>query len=153
MKGALVRVASQPDLVPILRRLPAYARLSYRLVRDPRVGRLEKAILWGGVGYLLSPIDLIPGVIPVIGQLDDLTVALWALRSALRRISPDVADEHLRAVGVRLDQIEADSRRTAAVTAILTGAALATARNGVGWVGATALRGAGSLWRLMRRRQ
>jgi uncharacterized membrane protein YkvA (DUF1232 family) len=145
-------VASRPDLIPVLRRLPAYARLSYRLVRDPRVGRWEKAILWGGVGYLVLPIDLIPGIIPVLGQLDDLSVALWALRSALRRIPPRVADEHLRAVGVTAGQIEADSRRTAAVTAILTGAALATARRGLGWAGNAALWGAVALWQLLRRR-
>ncbi|MDR5684198.1 MAG: YkvA family protein [Armatimonadota bacterium] len=152
MKGTLVRVASRPDLIPVLRRLPAYARLAYRLVRDARVGRWEKALLWGGVGYLVSPVDLIPGVVPVIGQLDDLTVALWALRRALRRIPAEVADEHLRAVGVTADQIDADSRRAAAATAILAGVALSVARRGLGWAGTAALQSAGSLWRLWRKR-
>jgi uncharacterized membrane protein YkvA (DUF1232 family) len=150
MRRALVRVASRPDLIPVLRRLPAYARLCYRLVRDPRVGRWEKAILWTGVGYMLAPIDLIPGIIPVIGQLDDLTVALWALRKVLRGIPADVADEHLRAAGVALEEIEADSRRAAAATTILAGVALGTARKSVGWAGNAALRGVGSLLQRLR---
>jgi uncharacterized membrane protein YkvA (DUF1232 family) len=40
-------------------------------------------MLVAGVAYLLSPIDLVPGIIPGLGQLDDLAFVLLALKSAL----------------------------------------------------------------------
>ena len=41
--------------------------------------------------YLLSPIDLVPGIIPLLGQLDDLFVMLGALRFTLNHIDPAIA--------------------------------------------------------------
>lgn len=99
-------------MLPIVRRLPAYTRLAWAMIRDGRVGKRQKAIVLGGVGYLVSPIDLIPGFIPVIGQLDDLTIALWALRTALRRLPSDLAAEHLEAQGLSWEILDADLART-----------------------------------------
>ena len=44
----------------------------YLAARDPRVPWYTKALALGVVGYALSPIDLIPDFIPIIGYLDDL---------------------------------------------------------------------------------
>ncbi|MGH8248233.1 MAG: YkvA family protein [Gammaproteobacteria bacterium] len=99
-------------MLPIIRRLPAYTRLAWAIIRDERVGKRQKAIVLGGLGYLVSPIDLIPGFIPIIGQLDDFTIALWALRSALRRLSTDLAAEHLEAQGLSWEILDADLART-----------------------------------------
>src|SRR3990172_5915565 len=57
------------ELMPVLRRLPAYSRLAWALVRDRRIKRRHRILLLGGIGYLLSPIDLIPGFIPLLGRL------------------------------------------------------------------------------------
>lgn len=54
--------------------LPRLAQLLYRLARDPEVPRQAKAVLGFTIAYLLSPIDLIPDFIPVLGHLDDLYV-------------------------------------------------------------------------------
>src|SRR5699024_10174289 len=59
-----------------IKRMPAYLRLSWRLARDPLLSRARRAAVVGAAGYLASPIDLVPGVIPVAGQLDDIAVAL-----------------------------------------------------------------------------
>lgn len=67
----------------LLGRLPRYARLAWRLGRDERLSRPRRAALLAGAAYLASPIDLVPGVIPVAGQLDDAAVVLLALRVAL----------------------------------------------------------------------
>src|SRR5690606_11747919 len=67
------------DLAPVwalIKRLPAYMRLSANLARDPRVPKTAKASLALGGIYVVSPVDLIPGIIPVAGQLDDLYVLL-----------------------------------------------------------------------------
>jgi uncharacterized membrane protein YkvA (DUF1232 family) len=55
-----------------------------RLVRDPRVPRRRKALLFGLAGYLMLPFDLVPDFIPVAGQLDDAVVVALVLRTLLR---------------------------------------------------------------------
>ncbi len=98
-------------LIPILRRLPAYGTLAWRVIRDPRVRRRHKAVLAAGAGYVLSPVDLVPGFIPVLGQMDDVAVMLLSLRTVLRLAPPDVAAQHLSATGLSWAQIDDDLGR------------------------------------------
>ena len=64
-----------------------------RLRRDPRVPRRAKlAIVVAGL-WVVSPIDLIPEFIPVIGPLDDVVVVALALRYAGRRVPREVLRE------------------------------------------------------------
>jgi uncharacterized membrane protein YkvA (DUF1232 family) len=60
------------------------------LAVDPRVAREDKLVAGAAAAYLVSPVDLVPGVIPVIGQLDDLVVALLAARRLLTGAGYDV---------------------------------------------------------------
>lgn len=64
--------------------VPDSVVLVTRLARDPRVPRRRKALLLGLVAYLASPIDLVPDVIPVAGQLDDAIVVALVLRRVVR---------------------------------------------------------------------
>lgn len=73
-----------PDCVILLRRLLA----------DRRVPRRYRALLVLLVGYLLSPIDLVPDFIPVAGQFDDAVVVGLALRFVLRGTEPRLLEEH-----------------------------------------------------------
>src|ERR1700741_4520339 len=67
--------------------LPDLVVLLLRLLRDPRVPLGAKAVALGGVGYVLSPIDLLPEVIfGPIGFLDDIVV----VAAALSRLVNDV---------------------------------------------------------------
>jgi uncharacterized membrane protein YkvA (DUF1232 family) len=131
----------------LLRRLPRYARLAWALGRDPAVGRARRAAVIAGAGYLLSPIDLVPGIIPVLGQLDDLIVILTALRLALDGLQADRRRAHLASVGLADDDLATDLRTTAAVGAwVVRRAARVGAR--VGLAGARLLgRGAVRLGR------
>ena len=70
----------------LLRALPDLVRLMARLAADPVLPRSAKVALAAAVVYLLSPIDLIPEFLPVIGPLDDVVVVALALRYAARRI-------------------------------------------------------------------
>lgn len=91
-----------------LRRLPKYLRFAAGLARDPDVPRRAKtALLLGGV-YTISPVDLVPGIIPVAGQLDDLLVLLFALRAAMRACSPELAAVHLERAGLTGSEFDAD---------------------------------------------
>ena len=66
------------------------------LLRDPRVSRGSKFWLWFAIVWLVSPIDLIPEFIPVIGPLDDAIVAALVLRHVLKRTDASVLSEHWR---------------------------------------------------------
>jgi uncharacterized membrane protein YkvA (DUF1232 family) len=66
--------------------LPTCASAIWRLRRDPRVPRRAKvALVFAGL-CVLSPIDLIPEFLPVIGPLDDIVVVALALRYAARQV-------------------------------------------------------------------
>ena len=74
---------SAKDLATVL---PACVTTCRRLRKDPRVPRRAKvAVAIAGI-WVLSPIDLIPEFLPVIGPLDDVLVVALALRYAARRI-------------------------------------------------------------------
>ena len=66
--------------------LPACATTARRLRKDPRVPRKARlAVGFAGL-WVLSPIDLIPEFLPVIGPLDDVVVVALALRYAARQV-------------------------------------------------------------------
>lgn len=73
--------------------LPACVTLVRRLRRDPRVPRRAKVVVILAGLWVLSPIDLIPEFLPVIGPLDDVVVVALALRYAARRIPPGILAE------------------------------------------------------------
>lgn len=70
--------------------LPNCVRLVRRLRKHPAVPRSAKiAIVFAGL-WVISPIDLIPEFLPVIGPLDDVVVVALALRYAARRVPREV---------------------------------------------------------------
>ena len=58
-------------ITALLRALPDVARMTSRLVTDPVLPRAAKIALAAAAVYLLSPIDLLPDVVPFLGYLDD----------------------------------------------------------------------------------
>ena len=101
----------------MLRRAPNYARLGWRLGKDPMLSKARRVAVVAAAGYLVSPIDLVPGFIPVLGQLDDLAFALAALRLALDGLHPDRRRMHLEAVGLQDAHLSDDIRTVAATMA------------------------------------
>lgn len=70
--------------------LPDCATTARRLRRDPRVPRRAKVAVAIAALWVLSPIDLIPEFLPVIGPVDDAVVVALALRYAARRVPVDI---------------------------------------------------------------
>ena len=70
-------------------------KLMRRLLLDERVPLWQKAIPVAAAVYLVSPLDLIPDVIPVVGQLDDLAVLLGSMRLFRSLVPPALIEEHL----------------------------------------------------------
>ena len=69
-------------------------RLVWALLRDPRVPGYLKLLPALFVVYLLVPFDLIPGFIPIIGQLDDLALLLILLPLFIRLAPDEVVEEY-----------------------------------------------------------
>ncbi len=68
----------------------------YLSCRDPRVPLRAKMLAWLIIGYFISPIDLIPDFIPVIGQLDDLIIVPTGIALVLKMIPREVIEENRR---------------------------------------------------------
>lgn len=87
----------------VISSLQRWARLLKRDVvalwlaaRDPAVPWYAKAVAGAVAAYALSPVDLIPDFIPVIGYLDDLIIVPLGILLAVRLIPPEIM-ERLRA--------------------------------------------------------
>lgn len=70
-------------------------QLSWRLIRDPLVPAWTKLIPLGALGYVLLPADLVPDILPLLGQMDDLAVILLGLRLFIR-VCPQAVVEGYR---------------------------------------------------------
>ena len=86
-----------PDTVSMrdaLRLLPDLLRLVKRLIADGTVAVGVQVRLVLLLLYLLSPIDLVPDFLPVIGYADDVVIVALALRSVIKRAGPDAVRRH-----------------------------------------------------------
>jgi uncharacterized membrane protein YkvA (DUF1232 family) len=71
----------------------------YLAARDPRVPWYAKAVAVTVAAYAISPIDLIPDFIPVLGQLDDLVIVPLGIVLAVRLVPPELMTEFRVAAG------------------------------------------------------
>lgn len=74
--------------------LPNLIKLLGRLVRDPRVPRRSKVVIGAALAYLVSPVDLIPEFVPVIGFADDVLLVSYAVNHLITVAGEDVVLEH-----------------------------------------------------------
>ena len=68
------------------RQLRSEAQVLMLAYADRRTPLKAKVLIWVTVGYLLSPIDLIPDFIPILGLLDDLIIVPVLITFSLRQI-------------------------------------------------------------------
>jgi len=96
------------------------ARLAVRLLREPRVPLLLKTIPVLTLLYVISPVDLVPDLLPVLGQLDDLGIVLLGLELFVRWCPSSIQSFHQDAIARRqryspipptADVIDAEWRR------------------------------------------
>ena len=66
----------------------------YRVAGDPRVPLLPKLVIIGVIGYAVSPIDLIPDFIPVLGYLDDLILLPLGIWLAIKLVPSSIWEEY-----------------------------------------------------------
>ena len=82
-------------------------RLTWALLRDPRVPLWAKAIPVLGIIYVLSPLDFIPDVMIGLGQLDDLAIIIGGMRLFASVVPADIVEQHRAEIaGKPLDIIQ-----------------------------------------------
>ncbi len=87
--------------------LPDFTVLLARLLRDARVPRGAKLVALLGVGYVLSPIDLLPALLlGPLGLVDDLVVVTAALSRLINHVHPDVVRSAWPGQGDALEAIQ-----------------------------------------------
>lgn len=62
----------------------------YYTLQSDKVSKTDKAIIIGALGYMISPLDIIPDAIPIAGLSDDLAVLVYVLRKVWGNVDPDV---------------------------------------------------------------
>lgn len=66
------------------------ALILYYTLQSDKVSKSDKAIIIGALGYMISPIDVIPDAIPIAGLTDDLAVLLYVLKRVWTGIDPEI---------------------------------------------------------------
>jgi|SRR3954454_20806848 len=82
--AALIAAGRREDARALAGFIPDCLILVSRLARDKRISRPRRLVLFGVLGYLALPIDLVPDFLPGIGQLDDAVILGLALRLLVR---------------------------------------------------------------------
>jgi uncharacterized membrane protein YkvA (DUF1232 family) len=82
--ASLIAAGRREDARALAGFIPDCVVMVSRLARDGRISRPRRALLFGVLGYLALPIDLVPDFLPGIGQLDDAVLLGLALRVVVR---------------------------------------------------------------------
>lgn len=93
--------------------IPNLVILCVRLLADARVPKTEKALVAGAIVYALIPLDLIPDMIPFVGQIDDAYLIALSLLRLGERTHPDIVREHWSGGGDVVELIGAMAMFTA----------------------------------------
>jgi len=79
-----------------IREIVQQVKLAYSLMLDRRVHPVTKIIPLAALAYLFMPVDVVPDVMPLVGQLDDLAIVMLGLRFFFEFSPPEVVHEHLK---------------------------------------------------------
>ena len=105
---------SQSDFVEKISRIAkragaklVYAALIlYYTLQSDKVSKTDKAIIIGALGYMISPLDVIPDAIPIAGLTDDLAVLLYVLKKVRTDIDPAIMDQAKKRLSKWFDEEE-----------------------------------------------
>jgi uncharacterized membrane protein YkvA (DUF1232 family) len=107
-RAAIDRMTMPELFVEGLMMVPHLVKLLYRLLRDPRVPRRRKVLIGVAGLYLASPIDLVPDLLlPVVGQVDDLLLAVFSIHHLVAGAPPEAVEEYWDGDGGALELVRA----------------------------------------------
>jgi uncharacterized membrane protein YkvA (DUF1232 family) len=87
------------------KRLAAYLIALWQLVRHRETPRAAKLVAWGVLAYALSPIDLVPDFIPVLGQLDDIILIPLGVALVVKLVPPSLWQACLQEAEARAERL------------------------------------------------
>ena len=82
------------------------ALILYYTLQSDKVSKTDKAIIIGALGYMISPLDVIPDAIPIAGLTDDLAVLLYVLKKVWTDIDPAIMDQARKRLSKWFDEEE-----------------------------------------------
>ena len=107
---------SQSDFVEKIARIAkragaklVYAALIlYYTLQSDKISKTNKAMIIGALGYMISPLDVVPDAIPIAGLSDDLAVLLFVLKKVWTDIDPDIQIKAKERLSKWFDEDEID---------------------------------------------
>ena len=66
------------------------ALILYYTLLSPNVSKRDKALIIGALGYMISPLDVIPDAYPIVGLSDDMAVLIFVRRKVWTNVDPDI---------------------------------------------------------------
>ena len=84
------------------------ALILYYTLQSDKVSKADKAIIIGALGYMISPLDVIPDAIPIAGLTDDLAVLLYVLKKVWTGIDPEILAKARERLSKWFDEEEID---------------------------------------------
>lgn len=69
------------------------ALILYYTLQSDKVSKSDKAIIIGALGYMISPLDVIPDAIPIMGLTDDLAVLIYVLKKVWTNVEPEIKEK------------------------------------------------------------
>ena len=69
------------------------ALILYYTLQSDKVSTANKALILGALGYMISPLDVIPDAIPIAGLSDDLAVLLFVLKKVWTDVDPEIQEK------------------------------------------------------------
>ena len=69
------------------------ALILYYTLQSDHVSKTDKAIIIGALGYMISPLDVIPDAIPIAGLTDDFAVLMYVLKKVWTDIDPAIVEQ------------------------------------------------------------
>lgn len=69
------------------------ALILYYTLQSDKVSKSDKAMIIGALGYMISPLDVIPDAIPIVGLTDDLAVLIYVLKKVWLEVEPEIKEK------------------------------------------------------------
>ena len=82
------------------------ALILYYTLQSDKVSKADKAIIIGALGYMISPLDVIPDAIPIAGLTDDFAVLLFVLKKVWTGIDPEIVEQARKKLSKWFDEEE-----------------------------------------------
>lgn len=84
------------------------ALILYYTLQSDKISTANKAMIIGALGYMISPLDVIPDAIPIAGLTDDLAVLLFVLKKVWTDIDPEIQQKAKDRLSKWFDEDEID---------------------------------------------